>query len=169
MYTLPKALAIGTLGAILLGGCASDPFSTRSNYPNNNYPSNTSYPDNRNNSNSISYGVIDSIETVNSNNTTSNSSIGVGTVLGGVVGGVVGNQVGSGNGRTAATAVGAVGGAIIGHEIEKNRNNNQGSSYNYRVGVRLDNGGYDNVMQNSIGNLRVGDRVRIENSTVTRY
>ncbi len=169
MYTFQKALAMSALGAILLGGCASDPFSTRSdNYPNNNYPSNTSYPDNRTHtSNTISYGVIDSIETVNSNNTTSNSSIGVGTVLGGVVGGVVGNQVGSGNGRTAATAVGAVGGAIIGHELEKNRN--QGTTYNYRVGVRLDNGGYDNVMQNSIGNLRVGDRVRIENSVVTRY
>jgi outer membrane lipoprotein SlyB len=168
MYTFHKVLAIGTLGTILLGGCASDPFSTRSDYPNNNYPSNTSYPDNRNHSNTISYGVIDSIETVNSNNTSSNSSIGVGTVLGGVVGGVGGNQVGSGNGRTAATAVGAVGGAIIGHEIEKSRNN-QPTSYNYRVGVRLDNGGYDNVMQNTIGNLRVGDRVRIENSTVTRY
>ena len=166
MHTFHKVLAIGTLGTLLLGGCASDPFSTRSDYPNNNYPSNTS--NNRNNSNTISYGVIDSIETVNSNNTTNNSSIGVGTVLGGVVGGVVGNQVGSGNGRTAATAVGAVGGAIIGHELEKNRNN-QGTSYNYRVGVRLDNGGFDNVMQNSIGNLRVGDRVRIENSVVTRY
>ena len=165
MNTSHKIFAIGTMSAILLGGCAgTDPFSNNSS---NNYPNN-SYPDNRssNSARVISYGVVDSIDTVRPNNT-SGSPIGVGTVIGGVVGGVLGNQVGQGNGKTAATAAGVVGGAIVGHELEKNRNNN--TTYNYRVGVRLDNGNYENFEQNDIGNMRVGDRVRIENGAVTRY
>jgi outer membrane lipoprotein SlyB len=165
MNTIHKIFAIGTMSAILLGGCAgTDPFSNNSS---NTYPNN-SYPDNRSSSARVtSYGVVDSIDTVRTNSNASGSPIGIGTVIGGVVGGVVGNQVGSGNGRTAATAVGAVGGAIVGHELEKNRNNN--TANNYRVGVRLDNGSYENFEQSNIGNMRVGDRVRIENGVVTRY
>ena len=166
MNTIHKIFAIGTMSAILLGGCAgTDPFSTRSS---NTYPDN-SYPDNRssNSARVISYGVIDSIDTVRSNNNASGSPIGIGTVIGGVVGGVVGNQVGAGNGKTAATAAGVVGGAIVGHELEKNRNND--TTYNYRIGVRLENGSYENFTQNNIGNMRVGDRVPIDNGQVTRY
>ena len=166
MNTIHKFFAIGTMSAILLGGCAgTDPFSTRSN---NAYPDN-SYPDNRSSdaSHSISYGVIDSINSVRSDSNASGSPIGIGTVIGGVVGGVVGNQVGSGNGKTAATAAGVVGGAYVGHQLEKNRSND--GTYNYRIGVRLDNGRYETFQQNNIGNMRVGDRVRIDNGEVTRY
>ena len=161
MNTIHKIFAVSTMSAVLLGGCAgTDPFSTGSS---------NSYPDNRSSdTRATRYGVVDSIESVRADNNASGSPIGVGTVIGGVVGGVVGNQVGSGNGRTAATAVGAVGGAIVGHELEKSRNNNN-SAYNYRIRVRLDNGGYDTFTQNNAGNLRVGDRVRIDNSEVTRY
>lgn len=162
MNTIHKIFAIGTMSTILLGGCAgTDPYSTRSNNP---------YPDNNRSSDSArttSYGVIDSIDSVRSDSNASGSPIGIGTVIGGVVGGVVGNQVGGGNGKTAATAAGVVGGAIVGHELEKNRSND--GSYSYRIGVRLDNGRYENVTQNNIGNMRVGDRVRIENGEVTRY
>ena len=117
MNTIHKIFAIGTMSAILLGGCAgTDPFSNNSS---NTYPNN-SYPDNRSSSARVtSYGVVDSIDTVRTNSKASGSPIGIGTVIGGVVGGVVGNQVGKGDGKTAATAVGAVGGAIVGHELEK--------------------------------------------------
>ena len=90
---------------------------------------------------------------------------GAGAILGGVIGGVLGHQVGSGRGNDAATVVGAVGGAVVGNEIEKNRNNRDG----YRVRVRLDNGGSVVIAQDSIGELRAGDRVRIENDRVYRY
>jgi outer membrane lipoprotein SlyB len=163
MKTFHQVLAIAGVGVILLGGCAStNPYSdTRSNDP---------YPDNRS-SNSpryiSAYGVIDSINSVQTDGNGSGSPIGIGTVIGGVVGGVLGNQVGGGTGKTVATVAGAVGGAVVGHEIEKNRNN--ASSNAYRIGVRLDNGGYENFTQDNIGDMRVGDRVRIDNGRVTRY
>ena len=160
MKTSYKLFAIGTMSTILLGACAgTDQYATRSNNP---------YPDNRvsDSARTTAYGVVDSIDSVRSSNT-SGSPIGIGTVIGGVVGGVVGNQVGGGNGKTAATAVGVVGGAIVGHELEKNRSNANPDSY--RIGVRLNNGRYENFTQNNIGDMRVGDRVRIDNGQVTRY
>ena len=107
------------------------------------------------------YGVIDAIETTQA----SDAGIGAGTVIGGVVGGVLGNQVGGGRGKTVATVAGAVGGAVVGHEIEKGNRTNVA----YRIRVRFDNGSYQTVTQDSINDLRVGDRVRVENDRVYRY
>ena len=59
---------------------------------------------------------------------------------------------------------GTVGGAVVGHQIEKNRNQQDA----YRIQVRLERGGYQTVTQ-GISDLRVGDRVRIQNNQVTRY
>lgn len=39
----------------------------------------------------------------------------------------------------------------------------------YHVRVRLDNGDYQTMAQQSITGLRVGDRIRIENDRVSRY
>ena len=112
------------------------------------------------------YGVIEAIErTGTGSDGIAGSGIGLGTVIGGVVGGVVGHQVGSGRGNTAATVVGAVGGAVVGHEIEKNRQSGDA----YQVRVRLENGDRQTVTQNSISDLRIGDRVRIERDQVSRY
>jgi uncharacterized protein YcfJ len=94
------------------------------------------------------------------------SGIGAGAVVGGVVGGLVGNQIGGGSGRTAATAVGVVGGALIGNQIQ---NNNQQVRDVYQVGIRLDSGAYQTMTLDDVGDLRVGNRVRIENGRVYRY
>ena len=136
--------------AALTGGCAntntdSRPVSSSSNYY------------------SVSYGVIEAIELTTASN--SGSGIGAGAVIGGVVGGVLGHQVGSGTGKDVATVAGVVGGAMVGHQIEKS--NKQQNAYLIRV--RLDNGGYQTVTQQNTSDLRVGDRVRIENNNVTRY
>lgn len=112
------------------------------------------------------YGVVDAIELVSGDSGgIAGSGIGAGTVIGGVVGGVLGHQVGGGTGKDIATAAGVVGGAVVGHEIEKH---NQQQDV-YQVRVRLDNGGSQIVTQQSINDLRVGDRVRIENGNVYRY
>lgn len=155
MNKIQKVIVVA--GMIVLGGCATgNPYSASR--------SDNAYPNANSSQRYISaYGVIDSINTVASNN----SGIGIGTVIGGVVGGVLGNQVGGGTGKSVATAAGAVGGAMVGHEMEKNRNN--ANSTAYQIGVRLDNGNYENFTQEQIGNLRVGDRVRIENGRVSRY
>jgi len=113
---------------------------------------------------STSYGVVDSIQMAN----TSSGSSGIGgSVVGGVVGGLLGHQVGGGRGQTAATVAGAVGGAVAGNEIAKRRQQNTASAY--QVGVRLDNGSYQTVVQDNVANLNVGDRVRVENGRAYRY
>ena len=82
-----------------------------------------------------------------------------------MLGGVLGHQIGSGRGNDAATVAGAVGGAVVGNEIEKNRNNRDV----YRLRVRLDNGNTVTIAQDSIADLRAGDRVRVENDRAYRY
>ena len=110
-----------------------------------------------------SYGVVDSIQVVNGG---SPGGLGVGTVIGGVVGGILGNQVGGGTGRGIATAAGVVGGAVVGNQVEQ-RNRQGGTAY--QIGVRLDNGGYQTYTQESVGDLNIGNRVRIDNGRVYRY
>lgn len=106
------------------------------------------------------YGVVESI------NISSGSSSGMnaGTVIGGLVGAIAGNQVGGGNGKTLATVAGAVGGAVAGTAIENNS-----ASQMYSIQIRLDNGNYETINQKgSVADLRVGDRVRIENGRAYR-
>ena len=84
---------------------------------------------------------------------------GAGAVIGGVLGGVIGNQFGHGLGRAAMTGVGAAGGAIAGNNVE--RNYKEGVA-GYRVRIRLDNGNTRTFERKNIGNLHVGDRVRLD-------
>jgi outer membrane lipoprotein SlyB len=103
--------------------------------------------------------VIDNIEILHEGS----EQIGAGTVIGGIVGGVLGNQVGGGSGNDIATVVGVIGGAVVGHQIEKSANQHD----RYRIQVRLERGGYQTVTQ-SISDLHIGDRVRIENNQLSR-
>lgn len=84
---------------------------------------------------------------------------GTGAVIGGVLGGVIGNQFGHGLGRAAMTGVGAAGGAIAGNNVERNYKT---AVVGYRVHVRLDNGNTRTFQRKNIGNLHVGDRVRLD-------
>lgn len=159
MNTSRTVTAAGTLVAAalvsaMIGGCSSSTPVSGSNA--NLYPSSGSP------SYSVDYGVVDAIQIVPSGGGTS----GAGAAVGGVVGGLLGNQVGGGSGRTAATVAGAVGGALAGNEIEKNRAARAGETY--QLGIRLNNGGYQTLRQDSLGDLRVGDRVRIENGRAYR-
>ena len=95
-----------------------------------------------------------------------NKPVNRGTVIGGLAGGVIGHQIGSGRGKTAATIAGTVGGAVVGNEIEKKQE--QAKSPRYRITVRLDSGSTLIVEDTRNLNLRVGDRVRIENGNLTR-
>lgn len=144
-----KALAALMMAStVLITGCASNAPSQPSNY--------SSQID------SATYGVIDSIQVVRVDPATS----GVGAVTGGLVGALLGNQVGSGSGRTAATVAGAVGGAVVGNTVEGNRNQAHDV---YQISVRMDNGDYRTVNQDSVHDLRVGNRVRMVEGRVYRY
>lgn len=153
MKTIHKAFVLTGMSVIFLGGCASTTPRSDSSHSSSRYNN--------------AYGVVEAIDSTPTGSSGSDSKIGVGTVIGGVVGGVLGNQVGGGTGKTVATAAGVVGGAVVGHEIEKRRAN--AASYTYIVRIRLDNGGYESIAQDNIGDMRVGDQVRIENGHVIRY
>lgn len=117
-----------------------------------------------------SYGVVDSIrlaQTGNSNGAgIGGTGIGVGAIAGGVVGGVLGNQVGGGRGKKLATVAGVVGGAMVGHQIEQSNGQQQNV---YQIGIRMNNGGYQTITQDSVADMQVGSRVRIENNRAYRY
>jgi outer membrane lipoprotein SlyB len=148
--------AILVAGTALLTGCASTtstPYDTRYDGGGGGYNTNVS----------SGYGTIDSIQVVRGQARTNGS----GAVVGGLVGALVGNQVGSGSGRTAATVAGGVAGAAIGNNVEANRNANGVDMY--QINIRMDNGEYRAVTQDSVYDLRVGNRVRMVDGRVYRY
>jgi outer membrane lipoprotein SlyB len=153
----PMATASAIAAGAFIGACSSPmPQQPVASQP---YPATSSAP-----VYSSSYGVVESIQMVNSSGGT--GGIGPGAVIGGVAGGVLGNQVGGGSGKTAATVAGAVGGAVVGHQIEQR---NRAQSAAYQIGVRLDNGSYQTVTQDTVADLQVGNRVRIESGRAYRY
>jgi outer membrane lipoprotein SlyB len=139
----------------ILAGCASTSEPYNSGYSNGYAYNNTA---------STGYGTIESIQVVQASGGTS----GAGAVVGGLVGALAGNQIGSGGGRTAATVAGGVAGAAIGNNVERNRNANNGQEQ-YQINVRMDNGEYRTLTQDSVYDLRVGNRVRIVDGRVYRY
>ena len=137
----------------LLTGCASN---SSQPYGGGGYNSGNSQA-------AAGYGVIESIQVAQGENRTS----GAGGVLGGVVGALAGSQIGSGGGRTAATVAGGLAGAVVGNNVEKNRN--APGPETYQIDMRMDNGEYRSVNQDSVYDLRVGNRVRIVDGRVYRY
>ena len=181
-----KLLTGGALVA-LLAGCASDPYIYdrpnyaasggyyganytgdrtyyRDGYADNRYAdryAGNRYADNRYTDNRYAADWrVTSIEVVQGG---TDRGVGAGAVIGGIAGGVLGHQVGSGRGNDAATVAGAIGGAIVGHEIEKNRR--VGGDL-FRVTVRNPAGHAEAYVVDSIGSLRVGDRVRIDGGRI---
>jgi len=114
------------------------------------------------------YGVVQSIDLVQQQTAAGSSNIGAGTIAGAVVGGILGHQVGGGNGNTAATVLGAAGGAYAGHTLEKNQQATQTVNA-YKFTVRLANGTYQAFTQTTNVDIRVGDRVQIDNGLLRRY
>lgn len=107
------------------------------------------------------YGRVTDIEILTLESKTS----GGGAVLGAVLGGVLGHQLGKGTGRDVATGAGAIGGAMAGNRIEKR---NGHDSDIYRITVKFENGSRQEFDYEDINDLRVGDRVRVEDGQLER-
>lgn len=133
--------------------------------PVSTYPA-TTYPAPNTQGAYLEYGRVSNVEVVRLQQPSTGP--GIGAVLGGVAGAVIGNQVGSGGGRAAATVIGAVGGAVAGNAIERSRTANASAGESYRVSVQVDNGPMRAFDMSSYGDLRIGDRVRIENGQLYR-
>lgn len=135
-------------------------------YPNQ-YPAQTQYPaQNQNQGNYVEYGRVNNIEIFQGQQQVQRP--GLGAVIGGVTGAVVGRQIGGGSGRDLATIAGAVGGAVAGNAIQNN-NRDANAGQVYRVTVQLDNGSARAYDVPPTGDLRIGDRVRIQNGQLFRY
>ena len=161
MKTINKfGSVIGLATLLALGGCEN------MNNPANTAGSNNVYPQSTNaGSNYTQYGVVQSIDLVR-NDGIGGTGIGVGAIAGAVVGGIVGNQVGAGQGKTAATVLGAAGGAYAGNQLQK-RNEQQTDGYKFTI--RMRDGSYQTLTQTTNADIRVGDRVQIDNGVARRY
>lgn len=171
MHFIPRLLSLASsaIALVALAACApmNGPMTSpvqASSYPTTSYPAST-YPNQNSQGNYADYGRVTNIEALHGQSQAQGP--GLGAVLGGVAGALVGSQIGGGNGRTAATVVGAVGGAVAGNAIEKNRGSGV-ATQSYRVSVQLDNGGARLFEVPSPGDLRTGDRVKIENNQLLR-
>lgn len=109
-------------------------------------------------------GVVISIEPIRGQ-ASSGISPG-GAILGAVVGGVLGNQIGEGRGRTAATVAGVAGGALAGNAIGQRT---RSSPDTYRIAIQFDGGGSQDIDVSDPGDLRTGDRVRVDGNQISRY
>lgn len=159
--TAASVLVLATLAA-----CAAPPMSSSapvSTYPSSSYPT-SSYPAQYPQGNYTEFGRVSNVEVLRTSEPGRGS--GLGAVLGGVAGAVVGRQIGGGSGRDAATVVGAVGGAVAGNAIEKSQSATVRETY--RISIQLDNGGTRAYDVPAHGDLRIGDRVRIENGQIYR-
>jgi outer membrane lipoprotein SlyB len=157
------AAAAATLG---LAACTTpypqDPSYPQAQYPagqTGQYPTYPAYPQ----AQVARYGYVEAVEVVQGEQ--QRSGPGIGAIGGAIAGGVLGNQVGSGTGRAAATVGGAVAGGVIGHQVEQHVKNNQ-TNTQYRFRVRMDDGSYQTFTQERHDNIRVGDRVRVDNGQV---
>ncbi len=107
-----------------------------------------------------SCGTVDSINPIDK----AGQGSGAGALLGGVLGGVLGHQVGNGRGRDAATVAGAVGGAVLGNQVEKNNK----TARSFEVRVRMEDNTFSTVRYEVEPNVRVGDKVRVEDGRLVR-
>ncbi|MBS0344083.1 MAG: glycine zipper 2TM domain-containing protein [Proteobacteria bacterium] len=158
-------LGLGAAALAALSACVAPApyYQQTSAYP---YEPAPSYPVAGTPAPHVSYGRVVNIEVLQTQSSGGPPS-GLGAVAGGVVGGVLGHQVGGGRGNTVATVLGAVGGAVAGNAIESNTRAPR-VSQSYRVSIQTDNGQYRAFDVQSPGDLRVGDRVRIDGNQITR-
>ena len=180
----------GTALAALLAACGSNPTQPMASYPStplpqsSSYPSTSSYPAPSSPSmgaqgsqaSAAEFGRVTDIQTVSMGATSAtNPSVRnaiVGGIIGAVVGNVVGKNVNSGDNRSAATVLGAAGGAAIGNRVGQGGSSASASSDAagpaYRVTVQTEQGAWRTYEVGALGELRVGDRVRVENNVIYR-
>jgi len=104
-------------------------------------------------------GTVVSITAV----TVDGQATGAGAIIGGIVGGVAGNQVGGGSGQQIATVAGVIGGAVVGNNVERNRN---AVSYT-DVTINMDTGGQQTVRIDYPVAFGVGADVTVQGSLIT--
>jgi outer membrane lipoprotein SlyB len=163
-----STLAAGGVAAAMLAACSSYPVANTSpSYPTSAYPTTTSQPAASYPVAGTEYGRIVNIEYMPVGTTAPNHNGIIGAVVGGLAGAAIGSQIGGGTGRTAATVLGGVAGAAIGNQVARNQ---QGATTapGYRITMQSDRGPVHTYEVPTNGELRVGDRVRVDNGVIYR-
>ena len=158
-----SSVVVGGIAAATLAACSSYGPTTptySSNAPVYNSPA--AYP-----AQGTEYGRIVNIEYMPAGTTAAPNASILGAVVGGVAGGLLGSTIGAGTGRAAATVLGAVGGAAVGQHLARNQ---QGvtTQAGYRITMQSDQGVMRTYEVPATGDLRVGDRVRVDNGVIYR-
>jgi outer membrane lipoprotein SlyB len=165
------SLVVGGIAAAMLAGCSSYPMGPTygsayptaypTAYPNSSYPA-AAYP-----VAGTEYGRIVNVEYLPVGSSAPHNNSIIGAVVGGLAGAALGSNIGSGGGRTAATVLGGVAGAAVGNQIQRNQ---QGvtTQAGYRITMQSDQGAIRTFEVPATGDLRVGDRVRVDNGVIYR-
>lgn len=164
------ALSAAALVVASLAACAVQPTgypAPVATYPSSTYPQQT-YPASNSAPNYVEYGRVTGVEVIRTQEPGRQGGVGAGAVIGGIAGAVIGHQLGGGTGRDLATIAGGVGGAVAGNAIQNNSNTAPQFRDAYRISVQTDNGAVRAYDLTSAGDLRAGDRVRIENGQIFR-
>jgi outer membrane lipoprotein SlyB len=159
------SIVTGSVLAAMLGACTNPtlPSSTVGAYPA--YPAPAGAPV------ALEYGRVTNIESFQGATTTSRGANVPGAIIGAVAGAVVGNQVGRtiGSGaRDAATVLGGVGGAAVGSQVGRSETV-VAATPAYRITVQTDQGAMRVYDVPGTGDLRIGDRVRIQNGVIYHF
>ncbi|MBL0419493.1 glycine zipper 2TM domain-containing protein [Ramlibacter sp. AW1] len=165
MRTSIRVAQIGTMvtAAALLAACGSVPL----NQPTATYPVSSPVATNPQ---GMMFGRVTNIEYVQPGAAQAGRNPNIlGAVVGAGAGALLGRQIGGGSGRDAATVLGGLGGAAIGSQVGAGQAAPPpATGPSYRVTVATDQGGTRMFEVASYGDLRVGDRVRIENGVIYR-
>lgn len=158
------SLAGGTALVALLSACSTSPTVPVSV----NVPAPVSYPTTTivqaAPAQSLEYGRVSNIEYFPGGVARSGPNVG-GAILGAVAGAVLGHQIGGGSGRDAATVLGGVAGAAVGSQVGRT---SSATDPFYRVTMTTDQGLMRYYDVPATGDLRVGDRVRVDNGIIYR-
>lgn len=157
---LSRIVAAGAAAA-MLAGCASTTSPWGPTYPTSSYPVSTSPVA------GVEYGRILNIEYMPVGTAAPQSQGILGAVVGGLAGAALGSTIGSGSGRTAATVLGGVAGAAVGNSIARNQAGAT-TAPGYRITMQTDSGIVRTYEVPATGDLRVGDRVRIDGGVIYR-
>lgn len=114
------------------------------------------------------YGRIANIQVIQT--TAGNPSVPgalIGAVGGALVGNAVGRSLGGVSARDTSTVLGGVGGAVLGSQVARERA--APGAPVYRITVQTDQGVMRTFDVPSPGDLRVGDRVRVDQGVIYHY
>ena len=177
------SIAAATAAAALLAACGTtNPNQPVSSFPTTTYPTTSStypatgsYPQTTTApAAAVEYGRVTDIQTVQMGATSATNPQVRNAVVGGIIGAVVGNIAGKnisgGDYRSGTTLGGAAAGAAIGSRVGQGQTGSTVGAGGpaYRVMVQTDQGAWRTYEVGALGDLRVGDRVRVENGVIYR-